>query len=304
MPQDPLPTPPQPDAFGEELAVQTVEPHKAAVEAMAILGAAIFNLLVAAGHFTQFFWASFTGLASVRSWGRWDRLGRQLYFVGTASIPVLMITGLFIGMVLSIEGYPQFKAVGQEAKLGGIISVSLVKQIGPVLAATILAGRVGCSLTAELGSMRVTEQLDAMRAMAADPVRVLACPRIVACIVMIPVLVTLSNLCGIGGAWLVVTKLYGADSQEYWRFAEMFVSWWEIGNGLAKSLFFGAAIGVIACYKGFNCQPGAAGVGRATTDSFVTSFLAIVMMNLVLAKLFNDLNMWRLGGELKSVLGS
>jgi phospholipid/cholesterol/gamma-HCH transport system permease protein len=304
MPPDPLPPPPQPDAYGEELAVQAVEPHQALLAVAAALGAAIIRLLVAAGQFTRFVGAALTGLSAVRSWGRWDRFGRQLYFVGTASLPVLMVTGLFIGMVLSIEGYPQFQAVGQEAKLGGVISVSLVKQIGPVLAATILAGRVGCSLTAELGSMRVTEQLDAMRAMAADPVRVLACPRIVACVVMIPVLVTLSDLCGIGGAWLVVTKVYGADTREYWRFAEMFVSWWEIGNGLAKSLFFGAAIGVIACYKGFNCEPGAAGVGRATTNSFVTSFLAIVMMNLVLAKLFNDLNLWRLGGELKSVLGS
>ncbi len=304
MPADPLPPPPQPDAFTEELTVESPEVHRAALDGVAALGAGIINFLISFAHFTDFTGSTFRGLLSVRSWGRWDRLGRQLYFVGTASLPVLMVTGLFIGMVLSIEGYPQFRAVGQEAKLGGIISVSLVKQIGPVLAATILAGRVGCSLTAELGSMRVTEQLDAMRAMAADPVRVLACPRLVACVVMIPVLVTVSNLCGVGGAWIVVTKLYGADSQEYWRFAEMFVSWWEIGNGLAKSLFFGAAIGLIACYKGFTCEPGAAGVGRATTDSFVTSFLAIVMMNLVLAKLFNDLNMWRLGGELKSVIGS
>jgi phospholipid/cholesterol/gamma-HCH transport system permease protein len=304
MPPEPLPPPPQPDAYSEEITTESVEAHRALMDAAAGLGAYLIGLAVAAAHFTYFAGSAFRGLGSVRSWGRWDRLGRQLFFVGTASLPVLMVTGLFIGMVLSIEGYPQFSAVGQEAKLGGIISVSLVKQIGPVLAATILAGRVGCALTAELGSMRVTEQLDAMQAMAADPVRVLACPRLVACVVMIPVLVTVSNLCGVGGAWFVVTKLYGADNAEYWRFAEMFVSWWEIGNGLIKSLFFGCAIGLIACYKGFTCQPGAVGVGRATTESFVISFLTIVVMNLVLAKMFNDLNMWRLGDELQSVLGS
>lgn len=291
------------DAYGEDVVPEATTPHRAAVDAVASLGAAINAFLAAFAEFTRFALSAARGLGAVRTWGRWDRLGRQLYFVGTASLPVLMVTGAFIGMILSIEGYPQFASVGQEAKLGGVISVSLVKQIGPVLAATILAGRVGCALTAELGSMRVTEQLDAMRAMAADPVRVLACPRIVACIVMIPVLVILSDLCGVAGAWLVVTGLYGADNGEYWRFAEAFVSWWEIGNGLVKSLFFGGAIGLIACFKGFTCQPGAAGVGRATTESFVISFLAIIMMNLVMAKLFNDLNMWRLGDQIRSILG-
>jgi len=171
-----------------------------------------------------------------------------------------------------------------------------VKQIGPVLAAVMLAGRVGCALTAELGSMRVTEQLDAMRAMGTDPVRVLVVPRFIACVVMIPPLTVVSNLCGVLGGWLITTKFYDADPILYMRFSEIFVSWFDIISGLVKSVFFGGAIGVIACWKGFSCKPGAEGVGEATTDSFVTSFLAIILLSLVLAKVLNDIDFWIHGG--------
>jgi phospholipid/cholesterol/gamma-HCH transport system permease protein len=155
---------------------------------------------------------------------------------------------------------------------------------------------VGCSLTAELGTMKVTEQLDAMRAMASDPIRVLVVPRFVACVVMIPPLTVASNLCGVLGGWLVTTVFYDTDSTLYWRYSAIFVSWFDIASGLIKALFFGAAIGIIACYKGFSCRPGAEGVGSATTDSFVTSFLTIILMSLVLAKVLNDIDFIIHGG--------
>jgi phospholipid/cholesterol/gamma-HCH transport system permease protein len=255
------------------------------------------------GMFVRFVVHTAKGFRSVRSWAKWSRLGAQLYFVGTTSAPVLALVGAFIGMILALEGYVQFAAIGQEGRLGGVINVSLVKQIGPVLAAVMLAGRVGCSLTAELGSMRVTEQLDAMRAMAADPVRVLVCPRVIACILMIPPLTVISNLCGVIGGWAITTKFYTADPVQFWRFSEVFVSWFSVLNGLVKSVFFGGAIGLIACYKGFHCKPGAEGVGRATTDSFVTSFIAIIFINLVLAKLLNDIDFLRNKGNLTTLFG-
>lgn len=270
---------------------------------VAVLGGTIINLVSAFGRFTAFALATAGALPATRSWSRRDRLWRQLYFVGTTSIPVLALVGAFIGMILAIEGYLQFASIGQEGRLGGVINVSIVKQIGPVLAAVMLAGRVGCALTAELGTMRVTEQLDAMRAMAADPVRVLVVPRVVACIVMIPVLTVVSNLCGLAGGWLVVTKYYEADATQYWRYSDIFVTWYEVMNGLVKSVFFGGAIGLVACYKGFNCKPGAEGVGRATTDSFVTSFIAIIILNLMLAKLLNDIDLMRRGGIVDSIFG-
>ncbi|MGP1272355.1 MAG: MlaE family ABC transporter permease [Phycisphaerales bacterium] len=255
------------------------------------------------GVFVRFTGDTLRSFSHVRSWARWDRLGRQLYFVGTMSVPVLAITGAFIGMILAIEGYMQFAQIGQETRLGGVINISLTKQIGPVLAAVILAGRVGCSLTAELGSMRVTEQLDAMRAMAADPIRVLVAPRVAACVLMIPLLVTVSNACGVIGGWFVTTKLYDANSEQFWQYSAALVSWFDLFNGIFKSLIFGFAIGVISCFKGFHCRPGAAGVGRATTDSFVTNFIAIIALNLVLAKFLNDVDLWRNGGVLRAVFG-
>lgn len=275
----------------------------AASAPIAALGAWILSLLEAFGRFSRFCGAVLAGFLTPRPWTRSDRLGRQLFFVGTTSVPVLMVTGGFIGMVLAIEGYWQFAAVGQEGRLGGVINVSLAKQIGPVLAAVILAGRVGCSLTAELGSMRVTEQLDAMQAMGADPVRVLACPRVISCVLMCPVLTSVSNFCGVVGGWVICTRFYDVDRIEYWHYSELFMDYFDIVNGLTKSVLFGLAIGLIACYKGFTCRPGAEGVGRATTESFVTSFMVIIMMNLVMAKALNDIDVMRTGGNFEKMLG-
>lgn len=256
---------------------------------LARLGEAVVRAFEKFGAFSQFcaavVWAVATG---VRSWARWSRLGAQMFAVGTRSVPVVGLTGAFIGAILAVEMYDQFAAFGQESRLGGVVNISIVKQIGPVLAAVMLAGRVGCSLTAELGSMRVTDQLDAMRVMAADPVRVLVAPRVIACVVMIPILTVASNLCGVLGGWLVTVQFFGVSSAGYWQFTESFIDWFDVCNGLIKSVFFGAAIGLVSCFKGFTCAPGAQGVGRATTEAFVSSFVSIVMINLVLAKALND----------------
>jgi len=263
---------------------------------VASIGNLVLHTVAGFGRFCYFTLEVIRGLGHPKAWLRRERLGRQLFEVGTLSIPVLGITGAFIGMTLAFEGYRQFQAIGQEGRLGGVINLSIVKQLGPVLAAVMLAGRVGCALTAELGSMRVTEQLDAMRAMATDPVKVLVVPRVLACVLMIPILTVFSNACGVVGGWLVITKLYKADPAMYLRYSEQFVYFIDIANGLIKSVFFGAAIGVIACYKGFNCKPGAEGVGAATTESFVTSFMAIIIQGVILAKILNDFTYWLLGG--------
>lgn len=262
---------------------------------IAQLGAKIISLLSNFGAFVAFSGSTLAAItAGARSWAKWSRLGTQLYFIGSRSAPVIALTGAFIGAILAIEMYGQFAMFGQEQRLGGVVNISVVKQIGPVLAAVMLAGRVGCSLTAELGSMRVTDQLDAMRVMAADPMRVLVAPRVIACVAMIPILTIFSNLCGVLGGWLVTTKFYGVSTQGYWDFSAAFIDWFDLANGLIKSVFFGAAIGLISCFKGFTCRPGAQGVGRATTEAFVASFVSIVMINLVLAKLLNDVDKIRL----------
>jgi phospholipid/cholesterol/gamma-HCH transport system permease protein len=153
----------------------------------------------------------------------------------------------------------------------------------------MLAGRVGGSLAAELGSMRVTEQLDAMRAMSADPVRTLVVPRVMACLIMTPLLTIYSDVVGSIGAWAIVTGYFGVTNADYWHYTAIFVSAWDPLTGIAKSAAFGLAIGLISCYKGFHCSGGATGVGRAATESFVASFLSIIVLNLVLAQFVNAL---------------
>ncbi len=242
------------------------------------------------GRFASFsLYALRIAILEPRSWLRWRQIGPQLYSVGAASVLVVAITGAFIGMILALEGYDQFAALGQQEQMGGVINSAVTKQIGPVLAAVMLAGRVGGSLAAELGSMRVTEQLDAMRAMAADPVRTLVVPRVVACVVMTPLLTIYSDFVGSLGAWLIVTGYHGVTNADYWHYTAQFVSAWDPMTGVAKSVAFGLAIGLISCYKGFHCEGGAAGVGRAATDSFVASFLTIIMLNLVLAQFLGSL---------------
>jgi phospholipid/cholesterol/gamma-HCH transport system permease protein len=245
--------------------------------------------LAAFGDFWRFVGRTF-GWLSI-GWFRWKNvrlLFPQMYDVGVRSVPVIAITGAFIGMVMAVETYSQFKAIGQEYRLGSIINVSVVKQIGPVLAAVMLAGRIGGALTAELGTMNVTEQLDAMRVMGADPIRYLVVPRFLACVMLTPILTVYSDILGVLGGWLVAVKGLGVPDQPYWYFSSMGVNTWQIMEGLVKSIFFGGAIGLISCYKGFTCGAGASGVGRACTESFVTIFIAIIIFNFFFATLSKD----------------
>jgi phospholipid/cholesterol/gamma-HCH transport system permease protein len=256
-------------------------------------GTSIFSLFSGHGRFTDFALSTFRWMVVRPScWLSWSQLAPQLFRVGVASVPVVAIVGVFIGMILSLEGYSQFAAIGQEDRMGGVINAAVTKQIGPVLAAVMVAGRVGGALAAELGSMKVTEQLDAMRAMAADPIRTLVAPRVAACVIMTPLLTIYSDLLGSWGAWFVSVKIHGISSPDYWHFTSLFVTWWEPTTGIAKSIVFGLWIGLISCYKGFHCGSGATGVGRAATASFVASFLAIIMSNLVLAEFLGKLQAW------------
>ncbi len=225
----------------------------------------------------------------------------QMYEVGVRSVPVVAITGAFIGAVLGVESYTAFRNVGQEARLGSVINLSVVKQIGPVLAAVMLAGRVGGALTAELGTMNVTEQLDALRVMGSDPVRVLVIPRFMACVMLTPLLTIYSDILGIFGGWLISVKSLGIPAEPYWRYSANAIGLWEISEGIVKSAFFGGAIGLVSCYKGFTSGAGASGVGRACTESFVASFIAIIILNFFFAQLSKELYMAIFGN--RSFLG-
>jgi len=242
------------------------------------------GILDAFGDFFVFVARTFMWIfAGALRWKNLRLLPPQLYEVGVRSVPVVCVTGAFIGMVMSIESHATFKAIGQEARLGSVINLSVVKQIGPVLAAVMLAGRVGGALTAELGTMNVTEQLDALRVMGADPIRFLVVPRFIACVLLTPMLTIYSDFLGVVGGWLISVPFLGVPNDPYWQFSAAGVDTWQVMEGLIKSVFFGAAIALISCYKGFTCGSGASGVGRACTESFVASFLAIIILNFFFA---------------------
>jgi phospholipid/cholesterol/gamma-HCH transport system permease protein len=269
----------------------------------AAFGRRIRIALEGAGRFTRFCAAVVhSTTAAVPQWSRWDRIAPLLVDVGTRSIPVIALVGAFIGMILALETFAQFASLGMESRMGMIINVSVVKQLGPVLAAVMVAGRVGGALAAELGTMRVTEQIDAMRALAVDPIAVLVVPRVIACTIMTPILTVLSDLTGITGGWLFTVVVQGASGPEYWANTAWFIGWWEPVMGLVKATAFGFAIGMISCYKGFTCRGGAAGVGKATTSAFVASFIAIMILNFVLADFLNAMETVVIGGPAKSPL--
>ena len=212
-----------------------------------------------------------------------SRLWSQMFEIGTKSVPVLMITGAFVGMTLAVQSYSQLKGLGLQDRIGVLINLTVVKELGPVLAAVMLAGLVGGALTAELGTMKVTEQIDAIRTMGADPIRHLVWPRFLACLFLTPVLTIYADIMGVIGGYLVSVWHFGVNSEAYWHFSADAVEKWDIFVGISKSFFFGASIALISCYKGFNCQRGAKGVGRACTEAFVYSFIAILFLNFILA---------------------
>jgi phospholipid/cholesterol/gamma-HCH transport system permease protein len=256
---------------------------------VANIGTNTNNTLAAFGDFFIFCYRTFAWLgAGLTKPKNLRLLLPQLYEVGVRSIPVVAVTGAFIGMVLAVETHTQFKSIGQEERLGSIINLSVVKQIGPVLAGVMLAGRIGGALTAELGTMNVTEQLDALRVMGADPIRVLVVPRFIACILLTPILTIYSDLLGVLGGWLISVKFLHVPNGPYWHYSQMGVDNWQVMEGIIKSFFFGGAIGLVSCYKGFTCGSGASGVGRACTESFVNSFLCIIVLNFFFAQLLKE----------------
>jgi phospholipid/cholesterol/gamma-HCH transport system permease protein len=206
----------------------------------------------------------------------------NFYQVGVLSLPVVALTGTFIGMVLAAQSYSQFKAMHLESRLGAVINLSLVRELAPVLAATMLAGRVGSAIAAELGTMRVTEQIDALASMGANPIHYLVVPRFVACLVLIPTLTIMADFMGVAGGAFYGTVMLDIDWHHYWTNSQRYVGFFDLFTGVFKSLFFGATIAVISCHRGFHCDPGAEGVGRAATSAFVHSFVVILVLDFFL----------------------
>jgi phospholipid/cholesterol/gamma-HCH transport system permease protein len=248
--------------------------------------APLANLAVALGDWTLFALRASHGIFG-GAFG-WRDLLRLSVEVGTNSVGVVAITGMFIGMVLAVQAYGQFHMIGLETSLGAVIHMSVVRELGPVLAAVMLSGRIGSAMAAELATMRVTEQIDALACLGVDPVKYLVGPRLLACVILLPLLTVLADVMGLVGSTLISLRVYGIDSHHYWHHTREFVKLWDIFVGLAKSVIFGGVLSLIACHRGFHSRPGAEGVGRAATEAFVFSFVAILMIDFVLAMLANS----------------
>jgi phospholipid/cholesterol/gamma-HCH transport system permease protein len=242
------------------------------------------------GQFGRFAWRSaITSAKSIASSQIYPLVWMQMLLIGVRSVPVIMITGAFVGMTLAIQAYDQLAGMGLEEHLGVLINISVVKELGPVLAAVMLAGRVGGALTAELGTMKVTEQIDAIDSMGTDPVKHLVSPRVLACILLTPALIIYADLLGAIGGWFVSVVLLHINDRAYWSFSASGVELWDVACGVIKGFFFGCAIAVISCYKGFNCKEGARGVGQACTEAFVMSFITILVLDFALVVIFKAL---------------
>ncbi|MBN1817734.1 MAG: ABC transporter permease [Sedimentisphaerales bacterium] len=212
----------------------------------------------------------------------------QMNAIGVRSVPVIMITGAFVGMVLAIQAYDQLAGMGLEERLGVLINIAVVKELGPVLAAVMLAGRVGGALTAELGTMNVTQQISAVESMGVDAIRYLVAPRLMACLILTPLLIIYADFMGIAGGYLVSVIQLKINSAAYIDYSAQSVELWDLLTGALKGIFFGGAMAIISCYKGFTCREGAQGVGQACTEAFVGSFVCILAINFFYAILIKS----------------
>lgn len=254
---------------------------------IAALGELAVRALITFGDFALFSWSTFTW--AVRRRPAPGTLLPSFYLVGVRSVPVVAITGMFIGMVMAVQIYHQFHQMGLATRLGSMINITIVRELGPVLAATMLAGRVGSAMAAELATMRITEQVDALSVLGAPPLHYLVVPRLLACVLLIPLLTIMADFMGIMGGALICTRVYGIESHYYWEHSAGFVKMWDVLMGIIKAIFFGAAIALISCHRGLHSQAGAEGVGRASTEAFVASFIAILVMDFFLALLLINL---------------
>jgi phospholipid/cholesterol/gamma-HCH transport system permease protein len=212
-----------------------------------------------------------------RSPGKLFAILKQIHFIGAKSFFVIFLTASFTGMVLGLQGYYTLRKFGSEGLLGSVVALSLIRELGPVLSALMVTGRAGSAMTAEIGIMRITEQIDALEAMALEPFKYLISPKVLAAIVALPLLCSIFNVVGIYGGYVVGVKLLGVNPGAYFHEMEKSVEWKDIYTGLVKSFSFGLIISWVCSYKGFYAGHGAEGVSRATTSAVVMASVTVLV---------------------------
>ncbi len=219
---------------------------------------------------------------SLTSPPKWRNISSQMVSIGVLSLPVVLITGAFMGMVVAAQSCYFLQKISMESATGPLVSLSMTNELGPVITSIIIAGRVGAAMAAEIGTMKVTEQIDALRAMATSPTRYLVVPRFISGLFMVPLLTAFSTLIGIVGGFLVAVCLKGVNAAFFLNSMYRWTNPEDVRTGLIKSVVFGTIIVIVACRRGFTAEGGAAGVGRAATQTVVISCIAILIVDFFL----------------------
>ena len=215
-----------------------------------------------------------------------DDIALQMDIIGVGSLPIAVLTGFFSGAVMALQMSRALSDYGQVGKTGTLVSITLVRELGPVLTALMVAGRNSSGMASELGSMKVTEQIDAMRALGTDPIQKLVTPRLIATCTMLPLLTIIADFVGIFGGWVISYLFLHIDSRQYWSTSWRALEWNDVAQGLLKPFVFAFAIALIGCFYGLRASGGTQGVGRATTQAMVTASILIFILTLIIAKIF------------------
>ncbi|MBM3246211.1 MAG: ABC transporter permease [Candidatus Omnitrophica bacterium] len=215
-----------------------------------------------------------------------ERVFEQVKKIGVDSLPITSTVALFIGIIMALQTAVLMQRLGSEMYIASIVALSLVRELGPVITALVVAGRVGAAITAEIGSMQVTEQVDALQTLATNPIKYLVVPRLLALSLMLPVLTLYADIIGIMGGWLICVHKLGISSQMYLNITFDALLFKDLFTGLFKTVIFGMLIAFVSCYEGFNVEGGAEGVGSATRNAVVKAFILIIMADCFFTALF------------------
>ena len=253
-------------------------------DSLAAIGAVFLAFLAAVGGMTRF---ALQALAAAFSPPYFPRLiARQVLYIGYYSLPVVGLTALFTGMVLALQSYTGFSRFNAESAVATVVVLSVTRELGPVIAGLMVAGRVGAAMAAEIGTMRVTEQIDALTSLSTDPLRYLVLPRLIAGLVTMPVLVLVADIVGVFGGFLVGTYKLEFNPVTYVTQTEQYLQTMDVVSGLIKAAVFGFTIALMGCYHGYHSRGGAEGVGQATTHAVVSASILILIFNYALTQAF------------------
>lgn len=258
-----------------------------ATQFVSTVGKKTLNSCTSAGLFTMFFFRAIRTALSTTL--KIKKVLVQVNAIGIESLNIVILTGTFSGMVFALQSYIGFQRVGGEQFIGAIVALGMIRELGPVLTGLMVTGRAGSAIAAEIGTMRITEQIDALRTLRIDTFQYLVIPRIVAGVIVTPILSLFAMIFGIAGGYFVCTYMLQLNPEDYINNIKTYVEVYDITGGLIKSAFFGLILSWVGCYKGFYTTGGARGVGTATTQSVVLSSILILISNKVLTSMLENI---------------